>query len=165
MDLVENMAEFQTLQDLIWKLGDNKYSIEKLLEEGYEVKKKDAEFEKMTPDEIREEIRKEFEAKEKGIKWFEEMKANGQVTKVLEEKGLNAEFLSMIESKKATGNVLEFGAQEFNFEIIEEVIKALPKHNTESVLKKTEFSKDEKKEGALRGLDLVALMNKQRGGK
>ena len=155
LDPVENITEFNMLQDLVMDKTDTGYLAERLKNKGYKVSpdrveltyddKKNPEFSKEDFEaEVRAKMEREFKAKEEAVKEFSEMEANGYVTPAMKQAGMNVEFLTNLRLKQmeATEGAIEFGAGDTEYDTMSKILKAIPSFKTESELKAKEFSDD-----------------------
>lgn len=114
----ENEDHFKNLRDTIWDKGEEKYAVDKLKGSGYNVDKQVEEFASMTNEEIRkkitESIELEFSLKEKGKEFFDSLKAEGKISKKMEDGGVTPEFFSALYSGVHNNTVTEFAKKEFN---------------------------------------------------
>jgi hypothetical protein len=157
---VEN--EFALLQEAVWNLSDEKYSIANLEKAGYTITKV-GEFQEKTVVEIRKEFEVEFKAKEEGKSEFQKLKSEGKITKAMEDAGLNSEFMSMLYSKNTTGETIEFGEENFEFaKVILDVLKATPGKKLEAELTEVEFAKNTEVADKAETQRIIDLCNNQK---
>jgi len=124
MDVTEeNAAVLMDILDSIWEKIDEKEYIERLQKAGYTVQKEFQKVEK-TPGEIRAEVIKEFEAKDRGREEFEKLQKEGKITPAMVKAGLTSEFMASLEYNK--NDNLEFQDNKINLETFSKILNSMP---------------------------------------
>ena len=161
------MNEFESIRDAVWNKDDQTWVVKRLQDAGYTVEiKKAQEFENATPEQIRAAITLEFEAKTTGNKIFNDLKAEGKITPKMEENGLTAEFMCMLESQEKTGATLEFSDQNFNFaKVFKGLISGLNGKNMRSRTENSEFQEVDSNEKIVRNKEVMSVVEMMNRGK
>lgn len=155
-------GEFQSIQEAVWKLSDEKYAIDNLEKSGYSITKNE-EFQAKTVEEIRKEIEVEFKAKEEGKSEFQKLKSEGKITKAMEDAGLNSEFMSMLYSKESENGIIEFGETKFEFaKVMLDILKTIPAKKLEAQLTEKEFQKTEEDKSKKETQKIIELYNNRK---
>jgi len=153
---------FRRMQDEWWNKADVQDYANILKDKGYSIVKDEVdqqEFSKVELEELlkqkEEQVKAELKIKQESILEFERMKREGYVTKAMEDAGFTSDLLGAIRLNENSNKVLEFDDKTMNFGVIENILKAVPKMSTESILR--EFNEHTKEDKPLSLLEIAKL--------
>jgi hypothetical protein len=172
IDPLENKLEFSMLQDMILGKSNVATLLDRISNLGYEYSKtedkskgKPNEFSKEEiENQVREQMKKEYEAKEKGFLEFERLEKEGKITPAMKEAGLTKEFMASLAYKASNNDVIEFDGTSVEFSTFLNILDNVPNFETLSKVKKmTNNNKEHDRSKRLEDLkNTVSLIQNRR---